>query len=293
MSRNLKVLVLGGKGFVGSHAVKFLRREGVEVTVGTRQPRANSDTTEVKAVLHDMVRESDWTDLVSQFDVTLNSVGILRQRRGETYEAVHHHAPAAIAAACSKTGKRFVHVSAVGVRPEAKSRFNTSKLRGEQAIAKVGKDYVVARISLLDGDGGFGAAWLRGVARLPVFIVPTSAVGRIAALTADDAGEALANLCTRPDSTNRKNVDLGGEELYLFEDYIRGLRRRHTSHRALAIRLPGALTRIAAHIFDLIHFSPFSFGHWEMLCHDNIPRSNDLRVLLARSPTKVIGNQAT
>jgi NADH dehydrogenase len=149
-------------------------------------------------------------------------------------------------------------------------------------------DSIIARISLLDGEGGFGAAWLRGIARLPVFIVPATATGRIAALTADDAGEALANLCLGRNTSGKRIFELGGENAYLFEDYVRGLRRRHTKHRALAIRLPGVLTRVAAHVFDLVHFSPFSFGHWEMLCHDNIPRSPDLMTVLGRPPAEVI-----
>ena len=288
VSRKLKVLVLGGKGFIGRHAVRFLHQQNVEVTIGTRQPAANPEFCETGFVLHKMLEESDWIPRISEFDIVLNSVGILRQRPGESYEAVHHHAPAAIAAACNKTNARYVHVSAVGLRADARSRFNTSKLRGEKAITDVGGDYIIARISLLDGEGGFGAAWLRGIARLPVFIVPNSATGRIAALTADDAGEALARLCLNPDTNRTRTFDLGGEDSYLFEDYIRGLRRRHTSHRAIALRLPGLITRLAAHFFDLIHFSPFSFGHWEMLCYDNLPRSADLRKVLGRPGNAVV-----
>lgn len=288
VSHNLSVLVLGGKGFIGSHAVKYLNDRNAKITIGTRRANASGRFRELELVLHEMVDVSDWIDIVGQFDVVLNSVGILRQRVGETYDAVHHRAPTAIAAACRTAGARYVHVSAVGLRAEAISRFNTSKLHGETAIEAAGGDYVIARISLLDGEGGFGAAWLRGVAKLPVFIVPMSATGRIAALTADDAGEALANLCLQPDGNRKRNVDLGGEDYYLFEDYIRGLRKRHTDRRAFAIRLPGIVMRAAAHVFDLVHFSPFSFGHWEMLGHDNIPRSPDLREVLGRPPTKVI-----
>lgn len=291
MNSKRNVLVLGGKGFIGRHAIDFLHRNGASITIGTRQPRPNANPSEVGVVLHKMQQASDWIELVSQFDVVLNSVGILRQRPGETYDAVHHGAPAAIAAACAKTGTKFIHVSAVGLRAEAKSRFNTSKLLGEEAIEAVGGNHLIVRISLLDGEGGFGAAWLRGVAKLPVFVVPGSAVGRIAALTAADAGEALAILCLESNERQSRNIDLGGEEYFLFEDYIRGLRQRHTEHRALAIRVPGIITRLAAHFFDVVHFSPFSFGHWEMLCHDNIPRSRDLRQILGRPPTRVIETQ--
>ena len=35
------------------------------------------------------------------------------------------------------------------------------------------------------------------------------------------------------------------------------------------------------------HFSPFSFGHWELLHYDNIPRTNRLPELLGRAPRTI------
>ncbi len=210
------VLVLGGKGFIGRHAVAALQAKGVCVTIGTRRPDETSvGYVEEQHVLHKAVSPEYWQDVVGRFDTVLNCVGILRQRFGETYAAVHHHAPRAIAQACHHQGTRFVHVSALGLSSNARSRFLTSKVRGEDAIRQAGGDWMIARLSLLDGAGGYGARWLRGVARLPLFVVPTSAQGRIAALTALDAGVALSNLCLM--ASNALNLDrsrifeLGGE----------------------------------------------------------------------------------
>lgn len=226
----------------------------------------------------------------------LNCVGILRQRGHETYERVHHEAPAAIARACADAGTRFVHVSALGLEHPHRSRFLTSKRRGEQMIQGSDADWILARPSLLDGEGGFGAAWLRGVARLPVFAVPADAKGLIAACCAVDVGEALARLATANAeqlSLSRSRVfELGGTEAHGFKDYIRGLRALQNSGRALAIPIPGLLARIGAHLCDLLHFSPFSFGHWELLRKDNVPAENRLPELLGRPPRRVIAETA-
>src|SRR6266571_3304564 len=67
----------------------------------------------------------------------------------ETYERVHHHAPAALAAACARGAIRLVHVSALGLHAGALSGFLTSKLAGERAIAACGSNYSIVRPSLL------------------------------------------------------------------------------------------------------------------------------------------------
>ena len=298
MINQQSVLVLGGNGFIGRHAVASLLARGCKVTIGTRHLNtdASVSTAQAKHVLHLATEPSDWCQTVKQYDVILNCVGILRQRVGETYEAVHHLAPKAISAACKDTATRFVHVSALGLLANAKSRFLSSKYHGEAAISASESDWIIAKISLLDGEGGFGASWLRGVAKLPLFVLPSSAKGRIAALTANDAGEALCRLCLGSSDTlqlsQSRIFELGGEYPLSFESYIRGLRRRYTQKRAWCIQVPGFLARLGAHICDVFHFSPFSFGHWELLCHDNVPNPNKLRQLLGREPTRVVVDAA-
>jgi NADH dehydrogenase len=246
--------------------------------------------------LEEMTSVGSWKELVREFDVILNCVGILRPQRSASYEQIHHLAPQAISAACNDLKTRFVHVSAIGLKRTDRSGFLTTKLRGENAIRASSSNWIITRPSLLDGEGGYGAAWLRGVSRLPVFATPADATGRIAALTATDLGEALARLCLAPSEDlhlNKSRIfELGGSRSYKFETYIRGLRLRHSQTRALSIPIPGIIARIGAHICDLLHITPFSFGHWELLRKDNVPTPNRLPELLGRAPTEVISDSA-
>ncbi|MEM7804072.1 MAG: NAD(P)H-binding protein [Pseudomonadota bacterium] len=288
-----RVLVLGGNGFIGRHAVAALVGAGIDVTIGTRHPRARDDgVSELAVQLDRMTAASDWQSVAAGFDTLLNCVGILRQRGHETYERVHHEAPAAMARACAEADTRFVHVSALGLEHPHRSRFLTSKRRGEQAVQDAGGDWMLVRPSLLDGEGGFGAAWLRGVAQLPVFAVPADARGLIAACCAHDIGEALMRLSTAAadalDLSQSRVFELGGTDAHRFKDYIRGLRALQSTGRALGIPIPGLLARLGAHLCDLLHFSPFSFGHWELLRKDNVPTPNRLPELLGRAPRRVI-----
>lgn len=286
------VLVLGGTGFIGRHAVAALEATAASVTVGTRAPSSGQVLPQREIKFEAMTRPQDWSYMVGEFDVVLNCVGILRPQRSASYDQVHHLAPAALASACAGSDTRFVHVSALALHPGDRSGFLRSKLEGEHAIQQTGADWIIARPSLLDGEGGYGARWLRGVSRLPIFACPMDAKGNIAALMVTDLGQALARLCLGSAEELRlsesREFELGGVQCYDFEHYIRGLRRRYTQTRAFAVPIPGIAARLGAHICDLFHLTPFSFGHWELLRKDNVPQPNRLPELLGRTPAEVI-----
>lgn len=291
----MRVMVLGGTGFIGRHVAEALRARGHAVVIGTRHPRRA--LAKLPAGLRDCdLRETHleslttryvWQPLLAEADAVVNSVGILRERGSETYDRVHHMAPAALALACERLGLRLVHVSALGLRREARSRFLRSKLIGERAIAATAADYSIVRPSLLDGEGGFGACWLRRVARWPVHFVPADALGRIAALDVTDLGEAIAMLCEARCRPEWRVVELGGAARRTMAEYLGALRAVHHERPALCLRVPAPLARVASHICDLLRFSPFSFGHLELLRRDNAPCVNLLPVLLGRNPAPV------
>lgn len=292
----MKVLVLGGTGFIGRHAVQSLLARGVATVIGTRDPaHALAKVPELAARcelraahLERLLTPEDWAPLLEDVDALINSVGILRQRWAETYDRVHHLAPGALAKACAQRGVRLVHVSALGLHAQARSRFLTSKLRGESAIRASGADYSIARPSLLEGEGGYGAYWLRMVARWPVYAIPSSAQGRLAIVQVTDLGEALAQLA-QLSGEQWRDADIGGGESLSLREHLARLRAMQGLPPALVVTVPRWLARLVAHICDLLHFTPFSFGHYELLSRDNLPRDNRLPALL----TPELRNSAT
>ncbi len=295
MNKNMRVMVLGGTGFIGRHAAAALRARGHAVLIGTRHPRRA--LAKLPAGLRDCdLRETHfeslttryvWQPLLRDVDVVVNAVGILRERGSETYDRVHHMAPAALALACERLGLRLVHVSALGLRRESRSRFLRSKLAGERAIAATAADYSIVRPSLLDGEGGYGAAWLRRVASWPIHAYPSDARGRTAALDVRDLGDALAALCEIPGASAPREVELGGSARRTMAEYLGALRALHDERPALRLPVPALLARLGSHICDLLHFSPFSYGYLELMRRDNVPRENLLQALIGRAPAPV------
>ena len=292
----MRVLVLGGTGFIGRQAAAALLERGHEVAIGTRfpvrveqrLPQALRGCERREVHFERLLERDEWLVLLAGFDAVVNAVGILRERGGESYDRVHHLAPAALGAACALAGRRLVHVSALGLHATARSAFIRSKIAGEHGVASSGSDYCIVRPSLLDGPGGFGARWLRAMARLPVHFVPADARGKIAAMHVRDLGAAIALLCENRRSRGVREAELGGVHLLTMAEYLAALRRRVSVRPALLIPVPAWLARVASHACDLLHFSPFSFGHLELMRRDNAPRVNLLPWLLQRPLAVVV-----
>jgi len=291
----MRVMVLGGTGFVGRHAACALLARGHSVIIGTRCPgRAarrlppQAQGCERREVHFEILTTRYvWQPLLAGADVVLNAVGILRERGGQTYDRVHNMAPSALALACERLGLRLIHVSMLGLRREARSRFLRSKFSGERAIAGSGADYSIVRPSLLDGEDGFGAGWIRRVASLPIHPCPADAVGRFAALDVRDLGDALATLCEISGDSLPREVELGGTARRALGEYLGALRAAHGDRPALQLSLPAPLARLAGELCDLLHLSPLSCGLLELARRDNLPRENLLQALIGRAPMPV------
>jgi NADH dehydrogenase len=294
----MRVIVLGGTGFIGRHAAAALRARGHTVVIGTRHPKRA--LAKLPPALRDCeLRETHfeflttryiWQPLLGDVDAVVNAAGILRERGSETYDRVHNMAPAALGEACARLSLRLVHVSALGLRPEARNRFLRSKLVAERKIMESGADYSIVRPALLDGEGGYGAAFLRRIAAWPVHFVPTDARGRLAPLDVRDLGEALAVLCERG-GEGRREVELGGSAKRTMADYLGALRAREAKpghdRAALRIPVPAPLAMLAARACDLLHLSPLCPGVLDLMRRDNLPRVNMLATLIGRAPTPV------
>lgn len=294
-----RVLVAGGTGFIGRHAVAALRDAGAAPIVGSRfetgeRTQAGPLTADcARRVLRfeDLTRPERWLPLLEGVDAVLNCVGILRPRGRATYDRVHHRAVAALAAACATRGVRLVHVSALGLGAPARSGFLRSKRDGEQALMASGADWWLARPALLDGDAGFGADWIRRVADWPLHPLPADARGLLAPLDVRDLGTALARLCLDPPATGAdpraRIFELGGADLRRMDEHLAAMRDPALAARAPRLRIPAWAARLASHACDVLHATPFSFGHLELLRRDNVPCPNRIVELLGRAPRGV------
>ena len=291
------ILILGGYGFVGRHTATKLTQLNANVLIGTRgkkRAKRYRDAAlaeafeERKICLEKALTAEDWHPALSDIDVVINCVGLLRERQGESFSDVHHRAVAALATACADQRIPLVHMSALGIT-YANDAYSKSKLLGEQAILNSSCKGYIVRASLVDALDGYGASWFHKLAQLPVWPLPVGANKYLSPTKAPDLGEALATLALRAFNTPPAKatiIETGCGEWFTLESYLKRLRRPYR-YPPLVIRVPQRLALVVATVCDRFNLTPYTQGHHHLLEHNNVPGKNNLPDILQRSPTPI------
>lgn len=163
----MKVAVTGATGFVGRHVVRALLAEGHEVRCLIRSrskasgvlptcERGEGPIERLHWVLGDTAQPAALEELISGCDAVVHCIGIRRETLPSvTYAKAHPGATEAVLAATESAGtRRFVHLSALGTRPDAASAYHRSKYESEELVRHSGLDWTILRPSLIHGPDG-------------------------------------------------------------------------------------------------------------------------------------------
>lgn len=255
------VLVLGGSGFVGrSVCAKLVDHSGGaggRIVVPTRRlarARHVQLLPTVQTVEADVHDDAQLVRLVAGCDAVVNLVAILHG--GEAaFERVHVELPRRLAAACRSAGvHRVVHVSALGVAPDAPSRYLRSKARGEAVLRDAGLDLTLLRPSVI-----FGAAdrFLNLFATLQAAapVMPLAgADSRYQPVWVEDVAAAIVACLERPDTIGQ-TIECAGPKAYTLRELV-ALAGRFAGHARPVIALPDALGRLQALALECLPGEP-------------------------------------
>src|SRR5512135_665627 len=157
------VLLIGGSGFVGSHAAHVLTGRGYRVTVPTRRrERAKHllPLPTVDVVEADVNDAAQLSQLMAGQDAVINLVGLLHSRNGTPYgpdfSQAHVELPKKIVAAAKQRGvRRLLHVSALNAERSGPSQYLRSKADGEAAVREGGSEvpWTIFRPAVIFGAG--------------------------------------------------------------------------------------------------------------------------------------------
>lgn len=278
----MRILVIGGTGFIGRHLIARLSGDLHQIIVPTRLLARGSElqvfptTTLIQADIHD---DAELDRLVRGCDVVVNLVGILHGNVGKPYGSdfarAHVHLPQRIAAACRRLGvRRMLHVSALGADSRGDSMYQRSKGDGEAAIQsefQVGNEsgWTIFRPSVIFGpDDNFTNMFANLARWLPVLPL----AGAHVRMQPVYVGDVVAAMMSALGDTHTvgKIYELGGPQVYTLGEIAR-LCAAWSGHPRPVVTVPMGIGRMQARLFECMPGTPLmSRDNLDSLRRDNI-----------------------
>jgi uncharacterized protein YbjT (DUF2867 family) len=130
---NVRVLLTGANGLIGSVVAARLMAEAHEVTGVGRRAATAPAMPWIRLDLRNMAGAEDWLPHLKGIDAVVNCAGVLQDSSTDSTQAAHATAPAALFAACGQAGvRRVIHLSAIEMDRETPSAFSRSKAIGDK-----------------------------------------------------------------------------------------------------------------------------------------------------------------
>lgn len=269
-----RVFVTGATGFVGRAVVQALRAEGCVVRCLVRRgsERDLAGLGAIERVEGDVMARRTLDEGVSGCHAVIHLVGIIREHRsaGVTFERVHTQGTINVLGAATDAGvRRFLHMSALGTRPGARSRYHTTKWAAEEAVRGSPLPWTIFRPSVIYGRGDQFVTMLAGmIERSPVVPVIGSGRQRLQPVPVEQVAQAFARALSL-DGTVKQAYDVAGPDAVTFVELLDRIGAAMARRRVRKLHVPLALVRPAARALHRLPGFPLTPDQLLMLEENN------------------------
>jgi uncharacterized protein YbjT (DUF2867 family) len=280
----MRILLTGATGFIGRAVAQALRQRGHTVVPATRR-RPPGGTEHVQADFAAVPSREWWLPRLAGIDAVVNAIGILREHGGQSFEALHHRAPAELFHACDAAGVHSVlQVSALGADERARTAYHRSKKAADDVLRSLPLRGAIVQPSLVYGPGGTSAALFNKLAVAPVLPFPAGGRMLVQPVHVHDVVQGIVRLVEAPPEEIATYAFAGPQPMAL-ADYLRELRgAMGEPERQWIVPMPAALFRAGASIAGVVPGSMLDRDTADMLLAGNATQDNGLPALLGRAP---------
>lgn len=165
----MKILLVGGSGFVGRHLLRALHAAGHSLIATSREaqvaawPRVEWQRLDLGRLASDPAHFTFPPDV----DLLINAAGLLSVD-AQALSLVQDRGTCVLFDQAASRGVRVLQISALGAATQSDVAFLASKGAADEHLAHLSTSSVVLRPSLVVGAGGASSAWLAGLSPLPL-----------------------------------------------------------------------------------------------------------------------------
>ncbi|MBK0394119.1 SDR family oxidoreductase [Ramlibacter algicola] len=285
----MRVLLTGATGLIGGALLRALLQAGHEVACAVRDPSRLPvhDCTAVQVDLAAVPDAAWWTPRLQGIDAVVNAVGILREQGTQTFDALHHRAPAELFRAAAAAGVPCaVQVSAVGA-DDGRMPYQASKRAADDVLRSLPLAGAIVQPSLVFSPQGPSSALFLQLASMPLLLFPLRAGMQVQPVHLDDVVAGVLTLLADPPRRIETIAFVGPRPLPLRE-YLSTLRLQEGLGRGpLVLPMPAGLFKLGAAIAGHVPGSSLDPDTASMLLKGNAAPADRFVRLLGREPRDV------
>lgn len=270
-----RVFVTGATGFVGRSVIQALRSDGYVVRCLVRRgsERDLRGLEAVERVEGDVLVRRGLEEGMAGCQGIVHLVGIIRERPAiaTTFEMVHTQGTMNVIEAAAAAGvRRYLHMSAMGSRPNAGARYHKTKWAAEEAVRASGLVWTIFRPSIIYGRGdGFVTMLAHMVRRYPLVPVIGSGRQRLQPVPVEHVAEGFARALAQP-ATEKQVYEVGGPDRVTMVELLDAIGAALGYRRVRKAHVPLGFMRPVTRVLHGLPGFPVTPDQLRMLEEDNV-----------------------
>ncbi len=270
-----RVFVTGGTGFLGKHVVRSLLARGFLVRCLVRPGSEGGlrGFESIDRVPGDVLRPEHLAPSAEGCAAVVNLVGIIREHgaHGITFDRLHVQATLNMLALAKAAGiTRYLQMSALGARPDARSRYHQTKWRAEEAVRQSGTDWTIFRPSIIFGPGDEFMSRLAGmIRRLPAVPVLGDGMYRLQPISVEHVAEGIVRALLAGASAGQ-TYDVAGPRPQRFVEILDHIGAALGRPRVRKVHVPLGAVKMVTRALQWLPLYPLTMDQIAMLEEESV-----------------------